>query len=295
MKRRTVLTSLGVLTGGSLAGCLDGGNNNDDDGNQSESPPWLNRIVLDVDEEEGKGRIVARIAKNADVSELSLYKPDGNLQTTAVVGNDQHRVGLAQVEVSTMPVSFYGLDPGTYEISAVQGDQETERQPFDVVREFAAESISLATESSDGNEWVSGFESSVTNEGLYPFILDNFGPVDGVPNPPAEGEPGSAVPAVEGASEVVWWNSPKPFREDRGDAAGPLVVPEEDGASESAITDELTQERTATLAYVTTEATHELSVAYQLGGDLVTTPNGYAMSEGEIVSSDVESTPTTSE
>jgi len=293
MKRRTVLGGVGLAIGASVSGCLNSGGNDDDQGGQtSASPPWLKRVTMDVDEKEQTGRLVVHISKKADISEISLYKPGGALQTTTVVGSDQRRVGLIQVSVSTMPVSFYGFEPGTYELSALQGGETTDRQPFDVVRELSVEDVSLAFESTDGKEWVSGFQSSLTNQGLYPFLLQRFGPVDGVPNPPSEGEAGGAVPTEEDRNVVVWWNAPKAFREDRGDAAGPLVTPKESGTPDDALVDELTKERTATLAFTTTQGTTTVPVTYQLEGDLVTTPNGYAMSDGQVLSVDTGATPT---
>lgn len=243
---------------------------------------------MDVGDDKNQGRVVIHVSKKADLTELSLYKPDGSLQTTAVVGNDQRRVGLAQVSVSTRPVSFTGLQPGEYKVEALVGGQKSEKVPFDLVREFAMESVSLAYDSSNGSQWVSGFKTTVRNGGLYPFILRKFGPVDGVVNPPEDGEPGFATATEEDVDPVVWWEQVKNFVELRRESPGPLIKPKEEGTPAA---DELAGEYTATLQFVTTETTHEVPVTYRLDGDVVTTEDGYAMSSGEIVSIDA-ATPT---
>jgi hypothetical protein len=281
MKRRSVLGGLSALAGTSLAGCLGG--NGENSGETSASPPWFRKVTMDVGEEGNQGRVVIHVSKKADLTEMSLYKPDGSLQTTAVVGSDQRRVGLAQVAVSTRPVSFTGLQPGTYKVEAKVGGEKTDKVPFDLVREFVLENLSLAYGSSSGSDWVSGFQATVSNDGLYPFILDSFGPVDGVVNPPAEGEPGDAEPVAEDGDTVLWWEQAKEFVEQRREGPGPLVKPKSKGTPADG---ELSGEFTATLKFVTTKDTHEIPVTYRLDGDLVTTENGYAMSSGEIVSID---------
>lgn len=280
MKRRSVLGGLGALAGTSLAGCLGG---NGTDGKTSDKPPWFRKVTMDVGDDENQGRVVIHVSRKADVSELSLYKPDGSLQTTAVVGSDQRRAGLAQVSVSTRPVSFTGLQPGTYQVEALVGGEKSEKIPFDLVREFVMQNVSLAFSSSGGTQWVSGFKATVTNSGLYPFILRKFGPVDGVVNPPEDGEPGFATPVTEDADPVVWWQQMKQFTELRRQSPGPLVKPKSAGTPSEG---ELAGEYTTTLQFVTTQDTYEIPVTYRLDGDVVTTEDGYAMSSGQIVSID---------
>jgi hypothetical protein len=281
MKRRSVLGGLGTLAGTALAGCLDGDENNG--GQESDTPPWFRKVTMDVDEDGSQGQVVINISKEADVTELRLYKPNGTLHTSAVIGNDQRKVGLAQISVSTRPVSFTGLQPGTFKIEALVGGEKTEKVPFDLVREFVLNNVSLAYGSSNGSQWVSGFEATVTNAGLYPFILRKFGPVDGVVNPPGDGDPGFAEPTEEDVEPTLWWQQVKNFRELRRDSPDALVKPEADGEPAA---DELAGEYTATLQFVTTKKTHEVPVTYRLDGDVVTTDDGYAMSSGEIVSID---------
>jgi hypothetical protein len=286
MKRRSVLGGLGALAGTALAGCLKG--DGEDGDHTSASPPWFRRVSMDVNEDQSQGRVVIHISQDADVTELKMWKPGGSLQTSAVVGDSQRKVGLAQISVSTRPVSFTGLQPGTYELSALAGGEKTTKIPFDLVREFGVDDVTLAAESADGTEYVSGFEASVRNDGLYPFILQKFGPVDGVPNPPEDGEPGFASPNTEDEESVVWWEQAKPFLETRREGPGPLVRPESEGEPSA---DELAGEYTATLQFATTENTHEVPVTYRLDGDVVSTEEGYAMSSGEVLSVD-GSTPT---
>lgn len=285
MKRRTVLGGAASLAGASLAGCLDGSDDDDDDEGAGRAD-WLMGMRMNVKDNDRTGSIEAVLSQGADVSELSLYKPNGSLQTTVIVNSNRRRVGLAQVRVSTMPVSFYGLDPGTYEIKAQQSQGETERIPFDVVREFATTGVSLQTTSAEGSEWVSGFRATVTNNGLYPYILSAVGPTDGVPNP-AEDGPGSAKPATEESDPVIWRRQAPTFTEDRGEGAGALVVPEDQGSADEAA-DQLSGEHTATLTFETTQDTYTVDVTFTLEGDVVSTPNGYAMSDGEVTSVDGE-------
>jgi hypothetical protein len=280
MKRRSVLGGLGTLAGTALAGCLDGNGNSNQ---TSDRPPWFRKVTMDVGADRNQGRVVINISQKAEVSELSLYKPSGSLQTTAVVGSDQRRVGLAVVSVSTRPVSFTGLQPGIYQVEALVGGQKSEKVPFDLVRDFVMDNVSLAYDSSNGSQWVSGFKTTVRNSGLYPFILQKFGPVDGVVNPPEEGDTGFAEPTEEDTDSVVWWQSSKDFVELRRDSPGALVKPKGEGTPAP---EELGGEYTATLQFGTTKNTHEIPVTYRLDGDVVTTDDGYAMSSGEIVSID---------
>jgi hypothetical protein len=283
MKRRTVLGGAASLAGASLAGCLNGSNDEENDGRAD----WLRGMRMSVKDDGRTGSVEAVLMQGADVSELSLYKPNGSLQTTVIVNDTSKlRVRLAQVSVSTMPVSFYGLEPGTYEVQAQQSQGETEKIPFDLVRVFATTGVSLRTASAEGSEFVSGFRATVTNNGLYPYILQSFGATEGVPNPLDDG-PGRAVPAAEDGEPVVWRRQTPAFTEDRGEGAGALVVPEDQGSADDAA-DQLSGEHTASLAFETTQDTHAVDVTFTLEGDVVTTPNGYAMSDGEVTSVDGE-------
>jgi len=275
MKRRTVLGGAASLAGASLAGCLNG-SDDDEDGRAD----WLTGMRMQVKDDGRTGSVVALLSDGARVSEVSLYKPGGSLQTTVIVNGDQRRVRLAQVSVSTMPVDFYGLEPGTYEVQAQQNQGETDRIPFDLVREFATTDVSLQTASAEGSEWVDGFEATVTNQGLYPYILQSVGPTEGVPNPLEDG-PGTATPASEDVNTVVWWREASPFVEDRGEGPGALVVPEDQGSADDAEA-ELSGEHTATLTFETTQDSYDVEVTFTLEGDVVSTPNGYAMSDGEV-------------
>lgn len=281
MKRRTVLGGAASLAGVSLAGCLNGSNDDDDEEGRAD---WLTGMRMNVKDDGRTGSVEAVLSDGSNVSELSLYKPNGSLQTTVIVNNNKQRVGLAQVSVSTMPVSFYGLDSGTYEIKAQQSQGETDRIPFDLVREFATTGVSLQTSSAEGSEWVSGFRATVTNNGLYPYILQSFGPTGGVPNPAGDG-PGTATPVTEDSEPVIWRRQTPSFTEDRGEGAGALVVPEDQGSADDAA-DQLRGEHTATLAFETTQDSYSIDVTFTLEGDVVTTPNGYAMSAGEVTTVD---------
>lgn len=280
MKRRTVLGGAASLAGASLAGCLNG--SDDDDDEQQGRTDWLRGMRMNVTDEGRTGSVEAVLTRDSGVSELSLYKPNGSLQTTVIVNDDKRRIGLAEVSVSTMPVSFYGLEPGTYEIKAQQSQGATERIPFDLVREFAATDVTLQTATAEGAEWVAGFESTVTNNGLFPYILSAVGPTEGVPNP-AEDGPGGAVPVTQDSDPVVWRRQTPTFTEDRGEGAGALVVPEDQGSAADAA-DQLSGEHTATLVFETTKDSFSVEVTFTLEGEVVTTPNGYAMSDGRVTS-----------
>jgi hypothetical protein len=285
MKRRSLLGSLGATICVSVSGCLNSGGDDGDDGGDGDgdTPPWLRRIEMEADREEQNAKLVAHVKQNAGVSEVSLHGPKGNLVTTVVVGEDQRRVRLAEVDVQTISPYFYGLAPGTYEISALRNGKDTEREPFDLVPDLTVENVTLIYATEAGKEWVAGFRTSLGNRGMYPFVFKQFGAIDGVPSPPADGEAPAGKPTNEDDDVIVWGGDTQGFREGRDDEAGSLVRPASEGTPDQDVVDDLSGEHTATLEYTTTEETATVEVDYRLEGDLVDTGEGYAMSGGEVL------------